>query len=160
MNQLSLFLAKCVLPMMMAVSGAFLTVAAVADESVKLKRHEVPEAVLGAFNRVYPKARVNAYLRETREGKTVFELETIEKSTHRDLIYSVAGEILEIEESLSPSALPGPVKVAVDGLYPKAKISKAEVVTKGTSTVYEAIVNVKGKSITLLFRENGERVAP
>ena len=160
MNQLSLFIAKYVLPMMMAVSGAFLTVAAVADESVKLKRHEVPEAVLSAFNRAYPKARINSYLRETREGKTVFELETIEKSTHRDLIYSATGEILEIEESLSPSALPGPVKVAVDGLYPKAKISKAEVVTKGTSTVYEAIVNVKGKSITLLFRENGERVAP
>ena len=146
--------------MMMAVSGAFLTVAAVADESVKLKRHEVPEAVLSAFNRAYPKARVNSYLRETREGKTVFELETIEKSTHRDLIYSATGEILEIEESLSPSALPGTVKTAIDGLYPKAKISKAEVVTKGNSTVYEAIVNVKGKSITLLFRENGERVAP
>ena len=160
MNQLSLFIAKYVLPMMVAFSGAFLTVAAVADESVKLKRHEVPEAVLSAFNRAYPKARINSYLRETREGKTVFELETIEKLTHRDLIYSAAGEILEIEESLSPSALPGAVKTAVDGLYPKAKIIKAEMVTKGTSTVYEAIVNVKGKSITLLFRENGERVAP
>ena len=160
MNQLQAFVSKCILLMMVGISSAILTVAAVADESVKLKRHEVPEAVLGAFNRAYPKARVNAYLRETREGKTVFELETIERSTHRDLIYSPAGEILEIEESLSPSALPGAVKTAVDGLYPRAKIIKAEMVTKGTSTVYEAIVNVKGKSITLLFRENGERIAP
>ena len=160
MNQLQAFVSKCILSMMVGISSAILNVAAVADESVKIKRHDVPEAVLGAFNRAYPKARVNAYLRETREGKTVFELETIERSTHRDLIYSPAGEILEIEESLSPSALPGTVKTAIDGLYPKAKISKAELVTKGTSTVYEAIVNVKGKSITLLFRENGERVAP
>ena len=56
MNQLQAFVSKCILSMTVGISSAILNVAAVADESVKIKRHDVPEAVLGAFNRAYPKA--------------------------------------------------------------------------------------------------------
>ena len=131
-----------------------------AEPSVKLQKKDVPEAVMAAFKAAYPQAKVNAYLRETRDGKTVYELESTEKNVKRDIIYSGAGEALEIEEGLSPSALPEPVKAAVAKAHPGRKITAAEKVMKGSSTMYEAMIQVDGKKVTLLFLADGTAIKP
>ena len=131
-----------------------------ADESVKITRQEVPKAVLDALVVRYPAARANAYARERRDGNTVYEIETTEKSVRRDIIFSVAGAILEVEEAIPPKRLPQVILDSISTNYPSSRVISAEKVTKGTDVVYEAQLSLKKKVTTLVYREDGTLVAP
>lgn len=144
----------------LAVSAACFTLFAQAQESVKIAKNEVPEAVLSAFSKAYPSASVKTYLREIREGKTCYELETRDGSTKRDIIYAGNGEVMEIEEALKPHELPPVVLAALAKIHPQAKIIAAERLTRGAVIQYESTLNVSGKKIDLVFSDAGELVTP
>jgi hypothetical protein len=106
----------------------------------RLKKGEVPRAVLSAFEKAYPHATVKGYSSEPKDGKTAYEVESMEVKTHRDVLYAADGTVLEIEESMAVSDLPEEVRVAVKKDYPKGSIASAEKLTKGEATEYEVIV--------------------
>ena len=103
-NRLTVYVAASLIAIGLTIAS-FNTIAA---ESKKLQQREVPEAVLHAFKSTYPSGRVGAYVREVRDGKTVYELETIEKSVRRDIIYSESGEVLELKSRSHPACCPRP----------------------------------------------------
>jgi predicted ATP-binding protein involved in virulence len=122
----------------------------------KLTKKDIPSAVISAFEKSYPNATVKSYSREKRSGKTVYEIESMDGQTRRDLIYSTDGTALEIEERISPSDLPDSVKQAIDKEYPKSKIKSAERLTKGTSIEYEVVIKRGKKSLEVVFDESGK----
>ena len=108
------------------------------DEATKAgTKVELPAAVASAFKKAYPAAVINASAKETENGKTVYEVESVDKGLNRDLLYAADGTVLECEEQIKEADVPAPVIAALKALYPKATISKAERTTKGKALQYD-----------------------
>lgn len=120
-------------------------VAKAADPAAKL-----PAPILAAFRQSYPNAVIKGAAKETENGKTVWEVESIDNKLSRDLVYNPDGTVVEIEEQVEPASLPAAVTAALKGKYPAASITKAEKMTKGTALSYEmALKGAAVKSIEI-----------
>jgi len=112
-----------------------------ADPAAKL-----PAPILTAFRTSYPNATIKNASKETENGKTVWEVESIDNGLARDLIYNPDGTVVEFEEQIDPASLPAAVSAALKATYPKATITKAEKLMKGTTLTYE--MALKGVAVT------------
>ena len=112
-----------------------------ADPAAKL-----PAPILTAFRTSYPKATIKAAAKETEDGRTVWEVESIDNGLARDLVYSADGTVVEFEEQIDPASLPAAVSAALKAKYPNATITKAEKLMKGTTLTYE--MALKGAAVT------------
>lgn len=110
------------------------------EQERKISKKELPAPVLAAFQKAYPMATIKGLNEEKKEGKTYFEIESIDGKIERDLLYLADGSVAEIEESIETADLPPAVRAAVEAEYPKAKFGKAEKVTQGTSVHYDVKV--------------------
>jgi hypothetical protein len=106
----------------------------------KIAKKNLPAPVMAAFQKAYPKATIKGASTEAEEGKTYYEIESLDGKVKRDLLYLADGTVAEIEETVAPADLPPPVKAAVTDKYPKGKISKAEMVTRGAVVAYDVVV--------------------
>lgn len=108
------------------------------EEAVKAgAKVRLPAAVADAFKKAYPDAVISASSKETENGKTVYEVESVDKGLNRDLVYAADGTVLECEEPIAEADIPAPVVAALRQLYPKATITKAEKTTKGQALQYD-----------------------
>ena len=113
-------------------SPAKATHAAEAAQKVKL-----PEEIKTAFEAAYPKATIRNVSTEKENGEMHYEVESMDGTMARDLIYRADGTVVEMEETLAQIDLPKPVLDAAAGKYPQGKILKAERLTRGTTVSYE-----------------------
>lgn len=140
-------------------SLVFLTLAASAqaqDQERKLSQKALPAAVLSAFKQAYPNATIKGVAEEKKAGKTYFEIESKDGKTFRDLLYQADGSVAEIEESLAVLDLPAAVRTAVQAKYPKAKLHKAEKVTKGAVVTYDVEVRTAKGKVDVDVDSNGK----
>lgn len=100
----------------------------------------LPSPIERAFAKAYPKATIDRWMAEEREGQSVFEVESHEGTQKRDLIYTPKGQLLEYEEEVAVGALPAVVRQAVQKAYPHATLANAERVVRGTVSEYEVIL--------------------
>lgn len=120
---------------------------------------QLPASVTAAFKQAYPKATIRGTAKETENGKTVYEVESVENGKARDLMYAADGAVLEIEEEMNPADLPAPVTASLEKLYPRATVAVAEKLTKGTEIQYELqITGAAKKSVS--FKPDGTVPAP
>jgi len=98
---------------------------------------ELPAAIKTAFEKAYPKATIKNVLKETAGGKTVYEVESVDKGLTRDLNYNPDGTVIDIEEEVAGADIPAAVSDAVKKMYPKATVTKAEKMTTGQVVTYE-----------------------
>ena len=98
---------------------------------------KLPPAILIAFQQAYPKATIKNVLKETAGGKTVYEVESVDKGLTRDLNYNPDGTVIDIEEEVAGADIPAAVSDAVKKMYPKATVTKAEKMTTGQVVTYE-----------------------
>jgi hypothetical protein len=103
----------------------------------KITKKDVPASVLSAFQKAYPNAKVKGYSTETENGKTTFEVESMQGKMTLDVEYLPDGTATEIEEGVAAKDLPSAVTDAVKAKYAKGKIAKAEKKTVGTVVTYE-----------------------
>lgn len=121
-----------------------------------IKRKDLPKAVLEAFQKSYPHATIKGTSTEREGGVTFFEIESIDGSTHRDLLYKKDGTVAEIEEAVEPGSLPAGVKAALNKKYPGYKVTKAEKTTRGSVKDLEVLIS-KGKTRReIVFDESGK----
>ncbi len=126
------------------------------EQEKKLTKKELPAAVLSAFQKTYPKANIKGIAEEKKDGKTYFEIESIDGKISRDLLYLADGSVAEIEESMAVAELPEAVKTSVDAKYPKAKIAKAEKVIKGKDVSYSVGLKTEKGKVTLDMDASGK----
>lgn len=141
------------------ISALFLTLAAGAqakDQERKLTTKELPSAVLTAFQKAYPKATIKGVAEEKKDGKTYFEIESMDGKTSRDLLYQADGTVAEIEEGLDLAELPEAAKSAVMAKYPKGKLIKAEKVTKGSQVSYDIEVKMGKRKVEVDVDASGK----
>lgn len=72
----------------------------------KITQRELPEPVRAAFQQSYPHAAIRGLSREVEGDKTFYEIESVDGTTRRDLLYSKDGKIHEVEETIPATELP------------------------------------------------------
>jgi uncharacterized membrane protein YkoI len=120
---------------------------------------QLPAPVTAAFKKAYPKATIRGTAKETENGKTVYEVESVENGKARDFMYAADGTVLEIEEEMNPADLPAPVTASLKRLYPKATIAVAERLSKGTAVQFELQIKGAAKK-AVSFLPDGTLPAP
>ncbi|MDQ2936425.1 MAG: PepSY-like domain-containing protein [Acidobacteriota bacterium] len=122
----------------------------------QVKKKQVPPAVIAAFNSAYPQATVRGYAREKENGKTYYEVESMDGQTTRDILYNPDGTVAEIEEGIPVGDLPADARAAMAAKYPNAVITKAEKITRGDITEYEAHGRSGKKGVSMEFDASGK----
>ena len=102
------------------------TVAAGAQGEQKTKVKDLPAAVTAAFQRAYPNAKIKGSSKEVENGKTLYEVESVDGRINRDLLYNEDGTCAEIEETVPVKALPSEVADALKKNFPTGKVMKSE----------------------------------
>jgi len=126
------------LALLIAMTGA-------ADARQQSTSSTMPAAVRTAFEQAHPKATIDHWAAEKKDGQPVFEIESHEGQQKRDLLYAADGRLIESEETIGVASLPEAVRQAVTRAYPKATMQKAERVVRGQVTEYE--VSLKGAKV-------------
>ena len=134
---------------------SLLSFSAIAQE-VKLKKKQVPRAVISAFEAAYPQATIRGFAREKENGKVYYEVESVEGQTTRDVLYNPDGTVAEIEESIPSSDLPADAQEALRAKYPGSVVTKVEKITRGDVTEYEAHAKLRKKSVSMEFDASGK----
>jgi hypothetical protein len=135
----------------------------VVDEADKgetaVAKKNVPAAVLAAFAKAYSKATVKGYAKEMKDGKPVYEVESMEGAMHRDVSFAPDGKLLVVEESMEMKDVPAAVQQALKKKFPKAKVDLAEKVMEGTSVAYEFhLTTAQGKEAEVKFDPSGKEM--
>ncbi len=121
-----------------------LSCSTVSAQEKKLSPKQLPAAVAAAFHKTYPAAKIKGASSEVENGKSLYEVESIDGKLYRDLLYTEDGICVEIEETIPAKSVPEEVMASFKKELPKGKIQKAEKVTKGETIQYE-IAAVSGK---------------
>lgn len=116
-----------------------------AEGEKKFTKKDLPVAVTSAFEKAYPKATIKGVSKEKENNTTYYEIESIDGTTKRNILYAGDGMIAEIEESIEAKDLPDAVAKTLQSDYRKYTIEKSEKVMHGSDTKYEFVVK-KGKN--------------
>jgi hypothetical protein len=127
------------------------------DEEQSIKRDKVPKPVLAAFEKAYPKAHVKGYSMEKDNGKTVYEIESMDGDLHRDVSYDEDGTVVSVEESLPFAQLPKTVRDAVSKDYPNAKVTRSERILKDEKILFEIGLKSGKKTFERVYNPAGKQ---
>jgi len=151
-----------------------LTIAATSNlfgQETKIKESDLPSAVIKAFHTEYPSAKIVGTAKEVEKGVTYFEIESKDGKVGRDLLYTKAGKVAEIEEALTAKSIPSFVKKSIEKKFKKVEykrgeknirnsITKYEIVIESSEVKYEVVCDAKGnitKSTKLKNTESDEK---
>lgn len=137
-----------------AVLAAAAGIAAAAEKPVKMA--ELPPAVRQAVERETKGATIRGLTKETEDGKTYYEAETMVNGRHRDLLFTESGSVAEIEEQTSLQSIPAAARQAIEQQASGGKVLMVEKVTKDNTTSYEAQVQKAGKTSEVKVSPEGK----
>jgi ABC-type uncharacterized transport system auxiliary subunit len=129
------------------------------SQETKISKKQVPSVVLKAFKVSYPAATIRGTNKESKHGMFYYEIESKDGKTKRDVLYTSAGEVSEIEEIIPADQLPDPVKTAVVNQYPKAKIKSVEKNTQGAEVKYEVLLQNGKKKFEVIYSPGGSTLS-
>jgi glucose/arabinose dehydrogenase len=130
----------------LALCLAFTVVA----QEQKVNQKEVPAKALAAATKAYPKAQIKGWEKETKEGKTLYEVTMVEAGAKWQVVFEADGTLVAREEVILVTSLPAVVRDAVKAKYPKANLHSAEKITRPADTEYEVgLKNAPKKEMVL-----------
>ncbi|WP_018237874.1 PepSY-like domain-containing protein [Ensifer sp. BR816] len=130
----------------------------VSAEEQEIACEKVPSAVRDVFDKAYPKATIKACAEEVENGELVYEIESIEGETARDVSYDRDGGLLVVEESMPMEAVPQAVRTAVNTKFAGGKIKLAEKLMRDGKESYELQIAYQGRDLEAVFDPDGTEV--
>lgn len=130
------------------------------DEEQIIQCEKLPAAVRTAFATTYPKATIKGCAKELENGKTAYEIASVERGIGRDVLYDANGILIVIEETIADAGLPKSVREAARKKVPKGKIILAEKLTRGSSVTYELQIKGQGETMEIVFDAHGNELEP
>lgn len=109
----------------------------------RISKNQLPAAVQTAMKAQTTGSHILGYSKETEGGRTTYEVETRRNGKGRDLSFDADGHLLETEQQVQMSDVPGPARHALEQRARGGEITKVESVTAGNSVSYEATVAMK-----------------
>jgi len=106
---------------------------------------KLPDAVWTAFHKTYPAATIKHVSAEREDGTLQYEVETLDGTIHRDVIYLPNGTLVVDEATIALGDVPPPVVTALKARYPKAIVTLYEKLTKPGGVSYE--MQLKGAGV-------------
>jgi len=108
-----------------------------------IKLSEAPDAVRAALVKITPADKVTEVTRESHKGVTVYEIEYAAEGGECSVVFSAAGEVMELEKEIKEAALPAAALAALRKAYPDAKFGEITLVQEFS---YEVEFKVDGKT--------------
>jgi hypothetical protein len=142
-------------PFLLTVALALSSCAYAAEHSVPC--NTLPDAVQQRSKSLLePGTTVHGCVKDVSGGKTTYEMELLTPQGSKDVTFSPAGDILEIEQQVDPATLPPPVAAAFVKAATGGKLGKVESLTRqGQLIAYESTIEKGGKHRELAFRPDG-----
>jgi hypothetical protein len=125
------------------------------DQETKINKKDLPAAVLHAFERDYPLAKIIGATREIEDSVEYYEIASKEDGTKRDVFYQANGGLVSVEELIRPRDLSTLVHDAVMHQYPKGKIKSAEKITRAGISSFEVVVRDGNRYYELALTADG-----
>jgi len=133
-----------------ALGGA----AAAAEKKLEMK--DLPAAVQKTVQEQTKGAEIKGLSKETENGKTSYEVETMVNGKHRDFVVDGKGAVVEVEVETAIDSIPAPAKAAIEKKAAGGKIGRVETMTRGSATFYEAgYTSQDGKRHEVLVKPDG-----
>lgn len=129
---------------------------AVAEEDTAMRKSDMPQAVLKAFEASYPQTVATEYSKEVVNGQTRYEIETRVGKLEKDFVYLQDGTLLQIEEDMSVKSLPTAIVESVKAAYPDGEIDEADKITRGSTIEFEITIEFGEMEYELLVSSDGE----
>jgi hypothetical protein len=120
------------------ILGLFGLVSGASAQETEIPLDLVPKAVMDSARAKFPEAKIKEAVKETEDGKTVFELEMTHGNRKMDVTFREDGTLILTETQVSENEVPAVVRQAVKDKYPGAKIGVIESVKKGPDAKKEA----------------------
>ena len=140
-----------VLMMMCLTIGANLAMTA---KSLAVK--DLPPAVQKTVQEQTKNAEIRNISKETENGVTQYEVETMVNGKHRDFNVDTKGGLVVVEEETAIDSIPAAARAAIQKKVGAGKLDMVETMTKGADTMYEAAYTGKdGKKHAVLVRADG-----
>jgi hypothetical protein len=145
-------------PFLLTVSLAISSCAYAAEHSVPC--NTLPEAVQQSSKSLLePGTTVHGCVKDVSNGKTTYEIEFITSKGSKDVTFSPAGGVLEVEQQVDPATVPPPVAAAFAKAATGGKLGKVESLTRqGQLIAYESTIEKAGKHHELAFHPDGTRM--
>ncbi len=132
-----------------------LSIVLVGCVSQEVALDQTPPAVQAAIRKSVGQNKLDSLVKETEDGKVVYEAEFKDQGVENSVKVSETGEVVELEQKIAISALPKAVSDAATKLYPDGKITKAEKVVEKRATFFELAVETGGKDLEIKIDEKG-----
>ena len=117
----------------------------------------LPEAVQQhSKSLLEPGTTVKGCVKDGSGSKTTYEMELLTAKGSKDVTFSPAGDVLEVEQEVDPSTLPPPVAAAFAKVATGGKLGKVESLTRqGQLIAYESTIEKGGRHRELAFHPDG-----
>ena len=122
----------------------------------KISKKTLPVEVLKSFEEKYPGATIKGQLKETSEGIVYYEIESVDSSRVRNVLFKPDGTVVEVEESTPLDRLPQFVRDSVKVKYPDAMIISAESVMRDLHVEYELVLGAGKKKFEVIVSPSGK----
>ena len=116
---------------------------------------DLPSAVLSAFQKAYPEDVIQNVDVEQKNDVTYFEIESKNGAHDRSVLYTVDGQLYEIEESVPITGLPAAVLDAAATSHPDGTIISAVSVWRDGPQGYELQIETDNGVSELVVASNG-----
>lgn len=130
--------------------GLILLVVACAGQEETIALSDVPAPVLNAIRERFAQATAVSASRETKDGRTLYEVTLKDDTRQIDVTSTAEGELIEVEGGLTENDLPAAVTSAISAKYPGAKYRIVEDVKTSDpaaprSSYFEVILETTAK---------------
>jgi len=142
-------------PFLLTAALALTSCAYAAEHSVPC--NTLPEAVQQhSKSLLEPGTTVKGCVKDGSGSKITYEMELVTPKGSKDVTFSPAGDVLEVEQQVDPSTLPPPVAAAFAKAAGGGTLGKVESLTRqGQLIAYESTIEKGGKHRELAFRPDG-----
>ena len=126
-------------------------------EEKHIQRKDLPPAVEKTVAEQSKGATIKGFAKEVENGKKLYEVELSVNGHGKDVSIDQQGNVVEVEEEVTITALPPEVKNGLTKAAGKGTIGKVESLTKnGKLVAYEAVVKTGTKSSEVQVGPDGQ----
>ena len=141
---------------MMFIFVIIFSVSSLFAQEKRIKEKDLPTDVSKAFHNEYPAAKIIGTAKETEKGVTYFEIESKDGNVRRDLLYTKAGKVAEIEEVLTAETIPDFVKKSIEKKYKDVEYKRGEKNVRNSITKYEVVIEAAEVKYEVVCDSNGK----
>lgn len=128
--------------------------------SAQSKKHftakDIPAIVKTSFEKTYPHAVIKGVGKENENGEVMFEIESMDGSVRRDILFKKDGTIYEVETTIRSSELPRSVQSSIHKKFPGYTVIRAESTIHAADSSYEVLLKKRNKKYEVVLDTHGK----